>query len=127
MVITGKSVSMQIPGHRINATEVLQAAPIPKDRRKVYMRRLKSHTTVEAVTPRKVTWVPFEDGVLLCEAVGLKEKLLPLLLYAGRSLPYPEKNYLQIRRRPATIQPIGESSRASLTIRVCEPNKVSLY
>lgn len=96
---------MQIPGHRINATEVLQAALGSRDRRKIYMQRLKLHTTVDAVDPRKVTWVPFDDGVLLCEAVGLKEKLLPLLLYAGRSLPDPEKNYLQVRRRPATIQP----------------------
>ncbi|OAR00560.1 hypothetical protein LLEC1_00364 [Akanthomyces lecanii] len=109
MVITGKNVSMQIPGHRINATEVLHAAPIPKERRWAYMRKLKSHTTVDEVTPRKVTWVSFEDGVLLCEAVGLKEKLLPLLLYAGRSLPNPEKNYLQIRPRAAAIK-IGHAA-----------------
>ncbi|KAM3508317.1 hypothetical protein MY11210_006786 [Beauveria gryllotalpidicola] len=106
MIIAGKNVSMQIPGYRINASEVLDAAPITRGRRRTYLQTLKSHLTVDAVMQDKMTWVPFEDGVLLCEALGLKETLLPLLLHAGRNLPDPETNYLKLqtrtRRRAAT-------------------------
>jgi hypothetical protein len=87
---------MRASDFSLNATEIFRAARAP--RRKSHLEKLRRRGYP---MPRKhPLWLPFKDGVFLCQAVGLAEELEPLLLRAGVDLPGPEENYF-LRRYPA--------------------------
>jgi hypothetical protein len=90
---------MRASDSSLNATEIFLAAG--GDRRKSHLEKLRRRGYP---MPRKrPLWVPFTDGVFLCQAVGLAEELEPLLLRAGLPLPDPDENNF-LRRYPARRQ-----------------------
>jgi hypothetical protein len=96
--VQGCLVSMRASDFSLNATEIFLAAGVGVDRRKSHLEKLRRRGYP---TPRKrPLWLPFTDGVFLCQAVGLAEELMPLLLRARLALPDPEENYF-LRRYPA--------------------------
>jgi hypothetical protein len=82
----------------LNASDILIASDVNGTQRKSILGKLRRRG--HAAPPTRPLWVPFEDGVLLCRAVGLVEELKPLLLRAGLVFPSPEDNYF-LRRYPA--------------------------
>ena len=95
MVIRRQAVSMRISDFQLNASEVLTVANLhgamrKKWRRKFGERGIKS----QARNRRRELWVPFPDGVFLCQAVGLENDLKPLLCYSSLPLPPRSQNYL---------------------------------
>ncbi|KAL2258898.1 hypothetical protein VTK26DRAFT_7611 [Humicola hyalothermophila] len=96
--VRGCPVSMRASDFSLNATEIFLAAGVGVDRRKSHLEKLRRRGYP---TPRKrPLWLPFTDGVFLCQAVGLAEELVPLLLRARLALPDREENYF-LRRYPA--------------------------
>lgn len=95
MVIRRQAVSMRISDFQLNASEILTAANLhramrDKLRRKFVERGIAS----QATNGRRKLWVPFPDGVFLCQAVGLEDDLKPLLSYSSLTLPPRSENYL---------------------------------
>ncbi|KAI1358431.1 hypothetical protein F5Y08DRAFT_350852 [Xylaria arbuscula] len=99
MVIRRQAISMRTPGHQLNASEILKATNLQPAMRKSWLGKLKSHGVGAKGMKRGDCWVPFQDGVFLCQAIGLKDDLKPLLSHPGLSLPLREDNYLLRRKR----------------------------
>lgn len=87
---------------RLNVCQILTAAKSHKTERDRLLAKFKCRG-VGSKGPRndRSTWVPFADGVFLCQVVELENDLKPLLSYP--SLPHPnrEDNYLlACKKRP---------------------------
>ena len=99
MVIRRQAVSMRSSDYRLNASQILTAARLPKNKRDHWLCSLKRHGVTE-IRDRS-HWIPFPDGVYLCQAAGLENDLQPLLEYPRLAFPDPKDNYfLQTRIRP---------------------------
>src|SRR2546423_3048858 len=105
MIIRRHAVSMRTQDFHVNASQTLTAANLNHAERKKWLRKLKQRGVANPY-PAKAhpnLWVPFRDGVFLCQAVGLEEDLMPLLSYPSLPFPPRNENYLlvrQTRRRP---------------------------
>jgi serine/threonine protein kinase len=101
MVIRRQAVSMRISDCQLNASQILTAANLQKDERVTWLREFKERGIGgnSGKNGRLNYWVPFSDGVFLCQAVGLEDDLRPLFSYSPLTLPNREENYLLVRRR----------------------------
>ncbi|KAB5536161.1 hypothetical protein GE09DRAFT_1141598 [Coniochaeta sp. 2T2.1] len=80
---------MRMSDYYLNATEICAAAGLSKSERARYRRLLQKR----GVLDRESSWVPFQDGVFLSEAVNLIDDLKPLFTHAPIDLP-EQGNYL---------------------------------
>ncbi|KAI1421201.1 hypothetical protein F5Y12DRAFT_768956 [Xylaria sp. FL1777] len=96
MVIRRQAVSMRTPDHQLNASEILKFQPA---QRRSCLRKLKSRSIGTKGRKLEDYWVPFRDGVFLCQAIGLENDLMPLLSHPGLPLPLRQDNYLLRRNR----------------------------
>ncbi|KAI0143499.1 hypothetical protein GGR57DRAFT_508090 [Xylariaceae sp. FL1272] len=99
MVIRRQAVSMRTTDQQLNAFEILKATNLPSAKRNLWLCKLKSYGVVVKGRKRGDYWVPFRDGVFLCQAIGLEDDLKPLLSCPGLSLPLRQDNYLVQRKR----------------------------
>ena len=92
MVVRRHAVSMRTSDFHLNASQILAAARTLKAERANWLRRLKQRGVGNKDTEqgRSDYWVPFPDGVFLCQVVGLKSDLEPLLSYPP-FLPPPNR------------------------------------
>lgn len=102
MVIRRQAVSMRISDLQLNASQILLAAELPKGQKRGCMDKLKQRGVVNKAIGKAPVWVPFRDGVFLCQRVSLDVELMPLLFYASLYLPKREDNYF--------FQPVTKSS-----------------
>lgn len=98
MLIRQHQVSMRTSDSHINATELLRAA-YSNSKRSVksrLMSEIKSRGIGSAVHHDRNHhwWLPFEDGVFLCQVTGLEDELEPLLSYPRLVRPRRDDNYL---------------------------------
>ena len=88
---------MQQVDCRLNATQICNAAGLNKaSRQKKYMKILRSRCVVTRLKVEgkpEHSWVPFEDGVFLCQALKLCNDMKPLLSQASLILPSEVDNY----------------------------------
>lgn len=95
---------MRTSDYRLNAFQILSAAGTDKTKRDLYLRRLKRREAIERTTEKGEAWVPFQDGVFLCQAVDLQSELGPLLSYARLALPERGENYFLVPEKPRQRQ-----------------------
>jgi serine/threonine protein kinase len=93
MVVGQQEVSMRLPNFQLNASQILTAANASRNERRK-CRREFAKRGMHCETKGGKLWVPFPDGVFLCQAVGLEYDLTPLLSYPSLPLPPRSKNYL---------------------------------
>ncbi|PHH90254.1 hypothetical protein CDD83_4162 [Cordyceps sp. RAO-2017] len=85
---------MRSSDFQLNASQILTAAGLPKSQRDLYVRKLKSQGIPNPpTTGRSEFWVPFRDGVFLCQKVGLEKELKSLFSYAPHAKPDRKDNY----------------------------------
>ncbi|KAL8855699.1 MAG: hypothetical protein Q9178_007665 [Gyalolechia marmorata] len=109
MVIRRHAVAMRKTDYRLDASQICSVAGLNKEHRRNYMNILKSHchvAQVKAQTGRDHHWIPFKDGVFLCQALKLHGELSPLLSYASADIPREEENYFLNRKRPQANLPV---------------------
>ncbi|KAM3537480.1 hypothetical protein ARSEF1564_009597 [Beauveria bassiana] len=94
MIVRRQAVSMRTSSFRINASDLFRLVQLDKPSRNNLIRKLKQHQAIEWETTKKHGWVPFRDGVFLCQALGIENELRPLLLQSRINLPPRESNYL---------------------------------
>ncbi|SPQ20563.1 58b91467-99f2-4e1f-b778-eb56634c081b [Thermothielavioides terrestris] len=86
------------PDFALNASEILSASTVSPTDRHRYLARLKRRGfEADGNSP---VWVPFRDGVFVCQAVGLERELEPLLSFPGVARPPVGENYLLLPRDP---------------------------
>ncbi|PHH72470.1 hypothetical protein CDD80_4512 [Ophiocordyceps camponoti-rufipedis] len=99
-VVRRHVVSMRKSDFHLNASQILSAAGLTKSQRDLRVRSLRSQgvTTIQEPDGPEV-WVPFRDGVFLCQRVGLESELASLLSWAPCDMPDRQENYLaQVER-----------------------------
>lgn len=103
MVIRRQAVSMRTSDSYINATQLLRAAypTSAKSRRRYWLLKIKSHGMMVRQGGQDHWWLPFADGVFLCQAVGLEDELQPMILYPQLVPPRRESNYLLQKKKPS--------------------------
>ncbi|KAL9013439.1 MAG: hypothetical protein Q9173_001866 [Seirophora scorigena] len=109
MVIRRHAVAMRKTDYKLDAAQICKVAELHKGHRRNYMDLLKSHchvAQVKAKTGRDHAWIPFKDGVFLCQALNLYGELRPLLSLASADIPREEENYFLNRRRPQAKLPV---------------------
>ncbi|KAI4287430.1 MAG: hypothetical protein L6R35_003314 [Caloplaca aegaea] len=109
MVIRRHAVAMRKTDYKLDAAQICTVAELHKGQRRNYMDRLKSRCHVEQVkakTGRDHQWIPFKDGVFLCQALKLCVELGPLLSYASTDIPGEDENYFLKRQRPQPNLPV---------------------
>ncbi|KAK8142786.1 hypothetical protein G3M48_008265 [Beauveria asiatica] len=94
MVVRRQAVSMRTSSFQINASDLFRLVQLDKRSRDNLIRKLKQHQAIEWETTKRNGWVPFRDGVFLCQALGIENELRPLLLQSRINLPRRERNYL---------------------------------
>lgn len=107
IIIRKHAVAMRTSDYKMSATGICNAAGSEKAVRGNYMRtfRLRSLLTQIKFKGQKQSWIPFEDGVFLCQAVNLFDELKELFLQAPITVPEKKENYLleepkeQVRQR----------------------------
>ncbi|KAL8913494.1 MAG: hypothetical protein Q9171_001682 [Xanthocarpia ochracea] len=95
--------------YKLDAAQICNVAGLNKGHRRNYMKILKSHchvAQVKAKTGRDHHWIPFKDGVFLCQALRLYGELSPLLSYASADTPREEENYFLNPQRPQANLPV---------------------
>ncbi|OAA66263.1 Serine/threonine-protein kinase [Cordyceps fumosorosea ARSEF 2679] len=92
MVFKGKSVSMRLVDHKINAFEVIEAAEEMDSAERACWREKYEAFAVDGGSK---AWIHFNDGVFLCDSLRLKNELMPLLRRPGLRIPTSEQNYLK--------------------------------
>lgn len=98
MMLRRQQVTMQAsePYH-LNASQIILASNVSAVARATLLRALKRRGVLvnwQAAGQRKAAWVPFDDGVFLCQLLGVDDALQPLLLHAQTPLPGREENHL---------------------------------
>lgn len=99
---------MRTADHKLDATQICNVAGLHKVHRRNYMNILKHHCDVtqsKAKRVREHSWVPFKDGVFLCQALKLCDELGPLLSHASADIPSEEENYFLNRQKPQANLP----------------------
>lgn len=97
MVIGGQAVSMCQKDSRLNATQLCNPAGLTTKVRSNLLKILKRRcgiTHVNYTRGPKHSWVPFKDGVFLCQVLKLCDIMKPLFLEASLDVPEEEENYL---------------------------------
>jgi hypothetical protein len=89
---------MRTADHWLNASEILAASDLSRSRRHHYLRELSRRGF--PAEGRLPVWVPFRDGVLVCQAAGLEDELEPLLSNVALARPTREENYLLLLDEP---------------------------
>jgi hypothetical protein len=110
VVINGKTVSMRRKDFYLNATQICAAAGLDKPSRDKYLRRLKKRCRVDVVGKRNFntsSWVPFPDGVFLCQVLKLTQEMQTVFFEAPIEVPSEEENYLLLEtpRKAASVPP----------------------
>lgn len=108
MVIQRHAVAMRKTDYKLDATQICDAARLQNVHRRNYMSILRQHckvTQFKAVGAQKHSWVPFKDGVFLCQALKLCGELGPLLSHASAEIPREEENYFLNRQKPRVNLP----------------------
>lgn len=94
---------MRTTDYRLNATQICNVAGLDRVHRLNYMKILRTHCDVTIIRVQgesQHSWVPFKDGVFLCQALELCDELKLLFLQASANIPREEENYfLNPRRR----------------------------
>jgi hypothetical protein len=91
VVIRRQAVGMRISDYKLNASEICNAAGLNKSERRKYLRILKSRDIV--TVEKRHFWVPFQDGVFLCQVLKLAKELNALFSKAPINIPLEEENY----------------------------------
>ncbi|POR35146.1 Serine/threonine-protein kinase RAD53 [Tolypocladium paradoxum] len=99
MVIRQRAVSMRKLDFQLNASQIFSTADVAEDKKQRYITTFKQRGVANITIGKRHVWVPFRDGVFLCQAVSLEDELMPLLSYASLPLPKLEDNYLVVRKR----------------------------
>jgi hypothetical protein len=92
MVVRCCSISMRTSDHWLNASEILLASELSRATRNRYLRELNRRGF--RAEGRLPVWVPFRDGVFVCQVAGLEDELEPLLSVAALACPLRAENYL---------------------------------
>ena len=79
---------------KLNATQISKAAGLGKESRRNYLKIIKRHSAITQIMigNNEQSWIPFQDGVFLCQALGLFDKMQPLLLRAPLDIPSEKDN-----------------------------------
>lgn len=102
VVINRQRVSMRMKDFYLNATQICAAANLDRPGREKYIYRLKKRGVISVVARQKAgagSWVPFPDGVFLCQELKLAEDLKTLFSRAPIELPAEEDNYLSLNEQ----------------------------
>jgi hypothetical protein len=96
VLIQQQAVAMRISDYRLNASAICNAAGLNKNERSKYISILQSrgvvtYTTVKGMS--KHSWVPFQDGVFLCQALKLAKQMEGLFSKAPIAIPAERENY----------------------------------
>ncbi|KJZ76550.1 hypothetical protein HIM_03886 [Hirsutella minnesotensis 3608] len=94
MVIRQQAVSMRTADFQINVSQIFKAAKVEKASQDYCRNALKQRCVIYRPTSRGDAWVPFRDGVFVCQKVGFDDELMPLLLHAQLPIPDRQDNYL---------------------------------
>ncbi|KAL8654597.1 MAG: hypothetical protein Q9210_001410 [Variospora velana] len=100
---------MRKTDYKLDAAQICTVAGLQKGQQRNHMDILKSHCYVEQVkakTGRDHAWIPFKDGVFLCQALKLCGELGPLLSHASADIPREEENYFLNRPRTQANLPV---------------------
>lgn len=113
MVIGKQAVSMCRRDCRLNATQLCNAAGLINAVRRNYLKILKRRCDITymnyAIGPKQ-SWVPFKDGVFLCQVLKLCDIMKPLFLQASLHAPGEEQNYIlneqstKLKRRSTNVK-----------------------
>lgn len=87
-------VSMHTSDFQLNASEILTAANVRDSKRKPWVSILRQHTTVVKDENGRTLWVPFRDGIFLCQAFGFEDDLKSWFSQFDLSPPERAENYL---------------------------------
>lgn len=100
---------MRTLDYKMNATGICSAAGLKKAMRDDYLKTFKRRGLVTPIKFRgqKQSWVPFQDGVFLCQALNLFDELIELFLQAPINVPSEEENYLLTEQRKQAELPDG--------------------
>ena len=82
MTVQGKSVCIFEPDRWLNATQIIALAGKDSTQRKQILDIMKMNTKVQV--KMKNSWVPFQDGWLLCKHLQLTDKLRSLWEYGRK-------------------------------------------
>lgn len=96
MVLRQYRVSMRTSDGQLHVGQILKVRNVTRSQRDSYWYKLKAR----GLNP---PWVPFGDGVFLCQATGLSEELQPLLSLLPDPQPNPTQNYFLNARGFATL------------------------
>lgn len=123
IVIGRQAVSMCDIDCRLNATQICNAAGLTNRVRSNYLKILKGQcdiTHVSFTAGPTHSWVPFKDGVFLCQVLKLCDRMKPLFLQASLDVPKEEENYLlkyqstklkrqstKVKRQSTKVKPHG--------------------
>jgi len=88
---------MRASNYFLNAMEIYLAAGLNKYNRDQRFGQLRRRGVL--VRNGRTSWVPFKDGVFLCQAVGLVDDMKTLFSYAPVAPPPEEENYLTRRKK----------------------------
>jgi hypothetical protein len=101
---------MCIPDYKLNASEICNAAGLGKIGRCKYMDILKRRSIVTQTAARgaaKHSWVPFQDGVFLCQVLKLTKEMEGLFAEAPITIPDRAENYFLSKALRTTRLPEG--------------------
>lgn len=96
---------MRTSDYSLNATEMCAAAGLDSSKRQAYINRFKRHGVL--TRDQRKSWVPFNDGVFLCQALGLTSDLRQLFSCAPLVVPPEEVNYLLQKEKRQLHSPEG--------------------
>lgn len=109
MEVNGQLVLMREEDGFLNATQIITLAKKNDSERKYILGRINQNTKVEVLPatkdiPYPQSWINFRYGRILCEYLGLEQKLQPLLDY-GRGVhdDYAEEVDYLIKVLPHTV------------------------
>lgn len=99
IVVRNVAVAMSTKDYSLNATQICNVAGLDA----IYRNKLHKAIKRESITIRikNNIWVPFVDGVFLCQLLKIIDALRPLLSSAPLDLPSQANNYLMEKRTPA--------------------------
>ncbi|KAL1855292.1 hypothetical protein VTK73DRAFT_8585 [Phialemonium thermophilum] len=90
-VLRGNVVSMNASTFYLNASQVLGATQV---NRQAWLKKIRKHGA--SIVEGQYHWLPFRDGVFLCQTLGLEETLRHLLSFPGLPFPDSKDNYWTI-------------------------------
>ncbi|KJZ71157.1 hypothetical protein HIM_09456 [Hirsutella minnesotensis 3608] len=85
-------ISMRIDDFRLNASQICTAAGLSEWNRRKYLDKIRAHSNVDIVRGRAI-WVPFRDGVFLCQYLQLDSIADALFSQAPLPIPTKDENY----------------------------------